>query len=1101
MPGIAIHTGNRLELLVKQLARDIKAPQSTVFEPEIIITQSPGMARWISMQLADHQRVSANLAFPFPNAFLNLLCEKLSLDAPIPENPFDPTHMAFFIMQKLPACLSRKGYEGLRNYFHDDHRQIKLLQLSQRIAHLFDQYLVFRPEMIDAWDRKKKVPEDHAWQADLWREIASGNEHLHRVSRHTDLIDTLVRENSVSDVLPERISVFGISYLPDFHLRILSALSNRIPVNWYFLSPCRQYWGEVVSNRAISRIREKYAHGPIEQTDLHLDRGNPLLASMGALGRDFLSMIAEFGCDLQEHYVPPGRDTLLNSIQADILDMLDAADTRVSPGGDAADEQIYPISDADTSIEMHACHSAMREIEVLHDNMLDMFQRIPDLKPRDILVMTPDIDTYAPFIQAVFNKNIDSPVEIPFSLADRSALFQSRVMEAFFALLDLVGSRMEADRITGLLEYAPVRRQFNLDDQDVAVIENWVKSLNIRWGIDEADRKDMDLPLFTENTWKSGLDRLLLGYAMNGQDQNMFNDLLPYDDVEGDQGRVLGSFMDYFACILKSLKILETPKTLQAWSSGMQDIVDYMFLDDDASEKEVRALKQLLGRLEKIQQVTGYDGSVELEAITYQLKSALEQASFGSGFLAGKVTFCAMLPMRSIPFKVICLLGMNGNAFPRDDNALGFDLMAVHPKRGDRSRRNDDKYLFLEALMSARTKLYISYMGRDIQDNSPIAPSVLVSELLDYAGRGYGFNEDRLVRQHPLQAFSVNYFKGQSGLFSYSEENFAAAVAAQQLPVKPSKKLALPGPSEAFKHLDVETLCDFFANPLKYFLTRRLGIYLEKDDKMLETSENFRLRGLTGYKLGQESFQLGLQERQSHALMKLFRARGELPPGRVGEHDFASISLEAGDLVSRMGNWTLDEEPQERAISLQVGDFYITGLFPEVYDHGMVHARFAKFNPRDLVRCWIAHLLLCAGVDAKGGDQRQSVYLCRNISGVFDPVDNAHDVLEHLLQLFGQGLSGPLPFYPKSTYEYARARLIQKKPRQAALQAAYGALKGNQHIPGEINDPYMNFYFDGQVPLDETFERIALDFFEPLFEHYTSTTITPALQLKDIKHL
>ena len=225
----------------------------------------------------------------------------------------------------------------------------------------------------------------------------------------------------------------------------------------------------------------------------------------------------------------------------------------------------------------------------------------------------------------------------------------------------------------------------------------------------------------------------------------------------------------------------------------MQDIVDCLFLEDDASEKELQALKRMLGRLEKVQQMTGYADTVELEVVACHLKGELEHTSYGSGFLAGKVTFCAMLPMRSIPFKVICLLGMNGNAFPRDDNALGFDLMAAHPRRGDRSRRNDDKYLFLEALMSARKKLYISYIGRDIQDNSPIAPSVLVSELIDYAGSGYAFPAEHLVRQHPLQAFSADYFKEKPGLFSYSEENFAAACCSPTAPKKTNKENAIAG--------------------------------------------------------------------------------------------------------------------------------------------------------------------------------------------------------------------------------------------------------------------------------------------------------------------
>ena len=1100
MSGLIIHTGNRLELLGKQLADDISTSLNSVFEPEIIITQSPGMARWVAMQLAVHNRISANLVFPYPNTFLNLLCERLSLDAPMPDDPFAPLNMTFSIMKKLPACLSKQGYEGLQNYFHEDRRQLKLLQLSRKIAHLFDQYLVFRPDMIAAWETRPKVSNEAAWQADLWREIAFGNEHLHRVNLHAELIGKLESGTVDADVLPERVSVFGISYLPAFHLNILSALSNRVPVNWYFLSPCRQYWGEVMSDRAASRIREKYAHDSFDENDLHLDRGNPLLASMGTLGRDFLGMVAESGCDLQEHYLPPGRDTLLSSIQADILDMLDAADVKKDAVADTCHKHTALKPDTDSSIEIHACHSPMREIEVLHDHILDMFQRIPGLKPRDILVMTPDIDTYAPFIQAVFEQTAGSPAEIPFSLADRSALYSSRIVEAFFALIDLADSRMEVDKIIGLLESPAIRQQFNIDELDVGIIEKWVRDLNIRWGIDADDRKGRDLPLFSENTWKSGLDRLLLGYALPGKEKKMFADLLPYDHVEGEQGRVLGCFMDYFSCILKSIQILKTPKTLQNWSMEMHAIANCMFPDDDAWGKEMQILNQLLDRLENVQQVTGFDQLIDLEAVTYQLKGELENASYGTGFLTGKVTFCAMLPMRSIPFKVICLLGMNGNAFPRDDSRLGFDLMAAHARRGDRSRRNDDKYLFLEALMSARIKIYISYVGMDIQDNSLISPSVLVSELIDYAQSGYVFSEENLVCFHPLQSFSVDYFKGNPDLFSYSEENYAAAAAAQKAPVKPVKQQALPEPSEAFKNLGVEDLAVFYINPVKYFLQNRLGIYLENQDSLHEANENFRLGGLEGYSVGRESFIAGCHESDAGQIRESFKARGVLPPGRVGEHDFAEIYQESGDLLSRTNAWTLGRQPQDKEVRLQLAGFSFNGTMSGVYEQGMVLARFAKFQPRDLIRCWIAHLQLCAMVGPQGL-QKPSVYLARDVSVVFDPPENSCDILKQLLTLYWKGLSDPLRFYPKSAYTYAQARLVKEKSRETALQAASKTLQGNPYRPGEIEEPYIQFYYDGAVTLGEEFENTALEIYKPLFENYTSTPFQQTLQLKKIKDL
>ncbi|MBW2296785.1 MAG: exodeoxyribonuclease V subunit gamma, partial [Deltaproteobacteria bacterium] len=1027
-------TSNRLEVLLQRLAREISQPLASVITPEIILTQSVGMARWVAMELAACHRISANMVFPFPNAFLNLLLEKLSLEDS-PEDPFDPAVLTFRIMRTLPSCLVRPGYEGLRSYFAGDSRQIKLLQLSQKIAHLFDQYLVFRPDIILEWDQGKTTTEgDQTWQADLWREVARGHEHLHRVSIQNDIMAKIDRRKYVADNFPERISIFGISYLPAFHLQVLSAISKITRVNWFLMSPCRQYWGEVLSDRDVSRIREKYAHQPGIDVDLHLDKGNPLLASLGMLGRDFLSMIAGLDCDIQEDYLSPARDNLLGMIQADILDMLDAGETRHADTHDSTPGHAPLPMQADESIEIHVCHSVMREIEVLHDNILEMFQRDSDLQPRDILVMTPDIDTYAPFIQAVFKKSTAEGNAIPFSLADRPAMHENRSVQGFFALLGLSGGRMEADKIIELLDCSTIRHCFRLSEQDVATAERWVEELNIRWGVDGSNREEMGVPPFEENTWKSGIDRLLLGYALPVKARHLFAGIHPFDDMEGDHARVLGNFIDFFTCVHATIRDLKTPKTLQDWSAAMETIISRMFLADASTEKELQVLKRLPGSMADIQAQSDYSDTMELDCIVYHLKNGLQTLSFGSGFLAGSVTFCAMLPMRSIPFKAICLIGMNGSAFPRDDKTLGFDLMAAQPRLGDRSQRKDDKYLFLEALISARKKLYISYVGRDIQDNSTITPSVMVSELMDYMANGYAIPADKIQKQHPLQAFSSRYFSPDPDLFSYSTENHAAAEAAQGAAKKSRQVPCLPEPAEHFKRLEVGTLGTFFVNPVKFFLQKRLGIFLEEGDGLPEESENFRLQGLGGYNVRLESLKSGIEGCDLDALLPVFKARGVLPPGRVGRHDFAEIVTETKGFISRMEAWISGTARQDQAMALHLGDFSISGRLADLYGHGIVRARCVKFNAKDLIRLWIEHLQLCT--TESGKDRPQSVYLCRDATVVLEPVDNSHDVLAYLLRLYWEGLSSPLHFFPQSAFAYAQNRLRKQTGGPAALQSA-----------------------------------------------------------------
>ena len=292
-PGFNVFTSNRLEILVKQLALELRAPLSSPLDEDLIVVQSQGMARWVSMELARINRICANCFFPFPNAFLNHLCQKL-LPGVSESSLFHANALAFRIMTILPGCLDKPVYGALRAYLSDDQAGVKLFQLSSKIADLFDQYLVFRPQMILGWEQGE-TPEDSSqhWQADLWLTVNTPVEVIHRAHQREMLLQKLSSDETSVSFMPKRVSAFGISHLPLFHLQIMAALAKHIQVNLFLMNPCQEYWEEIVTNRDIRRIREHYVARSIEPQDLHLDKGNRILSSMGALGKDFISIISE----------------------------------------------------------------------------------------------------------------------------------------------------------------------------------------------------------------------------------------------------------------------------------------------------------------------------------------------------------------------------------------------------------------------------------------------------------------------------------------------------------------------------------------------------------------------------------------------------------------------------------------------------------------------------------------------------------------------------------------------------------------------------------------------------------------------------------------
>ena len=427
------------------------------------------------------------------------------------------------------------------------------------------------------------------------------------------------------------------------------------------------------------------------------------------------------------------------------------------------------IPPGDASLQIHCCHGAMRELEVLHDRLLDLFDRLPGLMPKDILVTMPEVETYAPYIGAVFNT-------LPFSIADRSAQAESSVAAALLKLLALHGGRFLARDVLALLEIQAVRERFGIAESELDDVRRWVDDTGIRWGIDAAHRAAVGLPSFGNNSWRAGLDRLLLGYALPGDGATLFEDVLPYPEIEGGDAALLGRFVDFCEKLFRLIPALDAPRTLAEWEASLRELLDTFVDDNDdlADElKRVRSAVRGIGALTEF-----HPGPISFEVLRTHLASVLSETESGFGFLAGHITFCSLKPMRSVPFRVICILGLNDTAFPRREPPLGFDLLAQEGR--GRSRRDDDRQLFLETILSARDALYLSYSGLSPRDNSEAPPSVVVTELLDYTARNY---EPALaVTMHPLQAFSTRYFGVDQPLFSYS----AAALAASRASCTPA---------------------------------------------------------------------------------------------------------------------------------------------------------------------------------------------------------------------------------------------------------------------------------------------------------------------------
>ena len=1070
MGGFNIYWGNRLETLADALADVMRSPLSNPLQSEIVVVQNKGMQHWVSMRLAERNGISANVRFPFPRAFIYESGVKLAGISIGDE--YEPDILTWRIMEALPSCLGDPLYFEIQNYLADDSDGLRAYQFSAMLASAYDRYLVYRPETIAAWEKGDSSTGEEKWQAGLWRKIRASCRAQHIGSLRATLASHLSRQAARS-LLPERISIFGISNLPPLYLDIFKLLSQAMQINGFFLNPSREFWTDIRSEREmgmmVKRVRENTSWKTATCDDLYLQRGNTLLSSFGRCGRDFYAQLLQYSFDITDKFSDPGENTLLEIVQSDILNLRDRG----------TDAPAVMLPACDKSIQIHSCHSPFREVEVLYDQLLEMFSREPGLLPRDVVVITPRIEAYGSFIEAVFGDG-----EIPFRIADRGVTRGSPVVQALLAALELLKGRFVLADVMALLDFAPVQRRFEVGEQEVELMRRWAVESGIRWGTDALDRKMSGLPATSENTWQMGLERMLLGYALPAE-AGMFAGILPYGDSEGSDGESLGRFIFFVETIISLRKTLVAPRSLKAWSLSFLSLIDSLFESSGGQddEEDLRLLRQQVEEIGALENRAMFLGKVEFPTAKALLQKYLQKTIRSYGYLRGGVTFCSMLPMRSIPFKIVCLLGMNNGDFPRRSAAVDFDLMAKKPRPGDPSQRDEDRYLFLEALLSARKIFYISYNGISSEDNSVIPPSGVVSELLDCLEEGFsaeaGTLREQVLTLHHLQAFHPEYFSNDAKLFSYSRENLGAAKALLQ--ERRLKKAffsdPLPEPEEGWREVGIADVQSFFSNPSRYLLKKRIGLTFENGYEILPDTELFRMGGLAGFQTGEAMLAHAVQGGDLQELYPVLTAAGSLPHGTVGLCEYESLSREVSnlsELLKTIPDWGKEQSVD---IDLAIAGLRVTGRLKYLPESGLLKYRFGRIRARDLLGIWIELLLISV---AEKEFLLPALLFGREEGWVFAPPENAAALLEELLGLYAGGLRLPLPFFPETSLSYAEA-VVGGKSEEEALKRAMATWADNEHAYGEVSDPYCQRCFGDEPPFrDGAFQETALRVFLPL---------------------
>ena len=1079
-----VHRSERADRLADGLATALITPLADPFMADVVAVPTRGIERWLAQRLSTRLGVTdgredgicANVDFPFPGRLIvGALAEATNIE---PDNdPWLAERSVWPLLELVDECIDEPWLETLKAHLDGARPEpddpVRRFGVVRHIADLFDHYGVHRPEMIRGWAAGADTGATEApWQPELWRRLRkrinepSPAERLNtacsEIRAHPDLLD-----------LPPRLSLFGLTRIPRSYLEVLAAIAYERDVHLFVLHPSPALWQKVAETIDPEAPIAKRAKDPTADIP-----SNRLLASWGRDARELQLVLASTGGATDDHHsTAHTTGTLLRVIQEGIR-----AD-RPPP------EEPLPQQPDDDSLQIHSCHGRARQVEVLRDAVLHLLEDDPTLEPRDIIVMCPDIETFAPLTEATFGtgrtgdpaeddepeSDNKRPPDLRVRLADRSLRQTNPLLSVVAQLLTLADQRVTASQLLDLADREPVRRRFRFDDDDIAQLRDWVVASGIRWGFDAPHREPFKLGSLEANTWRSGLDRILLGVTMTEDDLRLLAKVLPLDDVDSGVIDLAGRFAEFVDRVRTAVDGLQQGKAIPDWADTLADAADSLAATSERDSWQRTELQRLLDDM--VDQASGEIGGsspavLELADLQGLLADRLRGRPTRANFRTGHLTICTLVPMRSVPHRVVCILGLDDGAFPRKAPRDGDDLILRDPHVGDRDPRTEDRQMLLDALMAATERVIITYTGNDERTNLPRPPAVPVGELLDVVDRSVsspdGPARDRVVIRHPLQPFDPrNFSEGAlvpERLWSFDQVSLAGARALTGERAEPPPFLESPLPADDGEVIELRRLVRFVEHPAKAFLRDRLEISVTDFSDEVDDALPVELDGLEQWQVGQRVLDGVLAGQDINSCVKAEVARGSLPPGKLGLPVMQTIANRA-DLIARAAQKVGHCSPSSLDVNLELPDGRrLTGTVPGVCNDTVRIVSYSRVKPKDRLRAWVWLLALTAtrperpfesmviGRARSAARNRAEVTIARIQPLGDDPGTRREAALSSLallIDLYGRGMREPLPLISEASAAYAEAALNAKDAEAAGREAWESRFR----IPKEDQQP------------------------------------------------